>query len=81
MTGDDQRVETALSREGRSPSAGPEPQRLSLREHMERKLRTRREQAIDAKRGQTVEPMFGQIKPLQGVGPFPCRGLGACDSE
>ncbi len=48
---------------------------------MERKLRTRRGQTIYAKRSQTVEPVFGQIKAVRGADRFVRRGLAACDSE
>ncbi|QBS37631.1 hypothetical protein E1B22_07350 [Thermaerobacter sp. FW80] len=41
---------------------------------MERKLRTRRVQAIDAQRSQTVEPGFGQIKTVGGADRFLRRG-------
>ncbi|WPD18348.1 IS1182 family transposase [Thermaerobacter composti] len=63
------------------PPRGRIPKGLSLRERMERKLRTRRGQAIYAKRSQTVEPVFGQIKTVRGADRFLRRGLAACDSE
>ena len=63
------------------PPRGRIPKGLSLRERMERKLRTRRGQAIYAKRSQTVEPVFGQIKAVRGADRFLRRGLAACDSE
>jgi len=44
---------------------------------MERKLRTRRGQTIYAKRSQTVEPVFGQIKAVRGADRFLRRGLAA----
>jgi ketosteroid isomerase-like protein len=34
-----------------------------------------------AKRQQTIEPVFGQIKEVRGARRFLRRGLGACDAE
>jgi hypothetical protein len=48
---------------------------------MKRKLRTKRGRAIYAKRGASVEPVFGQMKDRQGAGQFSMRGLGACQGE
>ena len=51
------------------------------RERMERKLLTTRGQALYRMRGQTVEPVFGQIKEPRGIRRFMRRGLSACQSE
>jgi hypothetical protein len=60
---------------GRIPAA------LSSRGRMERKLLTRRGKALYKLRGQTVEPVFGQMKQTQNAGQFRLRGLRACDGE
>ncbi len=54
---------------------------VSARQRMKRKLRTKRGRAIYAKRGASVEPVFGQMKDRQGAGQFSMRGLGACQGE
>lgn len=60
---------------GRSPSD------LTYREKMSRKLLTKRGKAIYKKRGQTIEPVFGQIKNRQREEGFMQRGSEKCDSE
>jgi transposase len=57
------------------------PASLSSRERMERKLLTQRGKALYKLRGQTVEPVFGQLKQTQNAGPLRLRGLRACDGE
>ena len=57
------------------------PNKLSLRERMERKLSTKRGRALYKKRGQIVEPVFGQIKTCQGILKFMRRGIEACAQE
>lgn len=57
------------------------PDKLSLRERMERKLLTKRGRALYRKRGQIVEPVFGQIKTCQGILKFMRRGIEACAQE
>jgi hypothetical protein len=52
------------------PPRGRIPMGLSHRERMDRKLRTRRGRALYRKRGQTVEPVFGQIKTIRGCDRF-----------
>lgn len=47
---------------------------MSARERMERKLLTRRGRELYRLRGQTVEPVFGQMKETQGAGGFMMRG-------
>lgn len=60
---------------GRIPTAMP------ARERMERKLLTIRGQGLYRLRGQSVEPVFGQIKDPRGIRRFMRRGLSACQSE
>jgi putative transposase len=54
---------------------------ISECQRMKHKLRTKRGRAIYAKRGASVEPVFGQMKDRQGAGQFSMRGLGACQGE
>lgn len=67
-------------READSP-CGRIPEGLSLRERMERKLLTKRGRALYKKRGQIVEPVFGQIKTCRGIYKFMRRGFEACAQE
>jgi hypothetical protein len=48
---------------------------------MQAKLTSEDGKARYAKRRETVEPVFGQIKEQQGARRFPRRGLTACDAE
>ncbi|MBF0192833.1 MAG: transposase [Magnetococcales bacterium] len=64
-----------------SAPRGRIPKGLSARERMERKLLTKRGKALYKKRGQTVEPVFGQMKGTQGADEFRMRGLELCDGE
>ncbi len=57
------------------------PGKLSLRERMERRLRTKRGRALYKRRSQIVEPVFGQIKERQRQDRFSRRGFSACDAE
>ena len=63
------------------PPRGRIPEKLSLRERMERKLLTKRGRALYKKRGQIVEPVFGQIKTCRGILKFMRRGLEVCAQE
>jgi hypothetical protein len=36
---------------------------------------------LDGLRSQTIEPVFGQLKTVQGAQRFMRRGLGACEAE
>ena len=56
------------------PPRGRMPGNLSARERMERKLLTKRGRALYRLRGQTVEPVFGQMKQVQGADSFMMRG-------
>ncbi|TFG45928.1 MAG: IS1182 family transposase [Candidatus Brocadiia bacterium] len=59
----------------------PIPDNLSPTELMERKLLTERGRELYKIRGQTVEPVFGQIKDVRGFSRFMRRGIEACRSE
>jgi hypothetical protein len=50
------------------------PNDITLRDRMERKLRTKKGQAIYRKRASTVEPAIGQIKEARGFKQFLLRG-------
>ncbi len=72
-----QRKEAAAA----SPPQGRIPKGLTLRQRMERKLMTKRGRELYKKRGQTVEPVFGQIKDNRGIRHYMRRGLEACSQE
>lgn len=57
------------------------PKDMTLRERMERKLLTKRGRALYKKRGQIIEPVFGQIKGCRGIERFMRRGIEACAQE
>lgn len=57
------------------------PRGLSSRDRMERKLLTKRGQALYKMRSVLVEPVFGQVKEGQEFRRFMRRGLGAAQSE
>jgi len=63
------------------PPEEPIPENLSPTELMERKLRTERGRELYKIRGQTIEPVFGQIKDVRGFGRFMQRGIEACRGE
>ena len=63
------------------PPRGRIPTHLSARERMERALLTKRGRRLYKLRGQTVEPVFGQIKTVRGCERFMRRGEQACASE
>ena len=63
------------------PPRGRIPAHLSARERMERALLTKRGRRLYKLRGQTVEPVFGQIKTARGCDRFMRRGEHACASE
>ena len=65
----------------RPPPRGRIPEKLDIRDRMERKLLTKRGRKLYQKRSQTVEPVFGQIKDARGIDRFMRRGLSAADSE
>jgi hypothetical protein len=53
----------------------------SLRAAMRAKLDSAHGKACYAQRSQTIEPVFGQVKTVQGGGRFMRRGLQACQAE
>ncbi len=57
------------------------PQDATVKERRERKLRTKNGRIAYAKRRQTVEPVFGQIKEARGFRRFLLRGLEAVQAE
>jgi transposase len=63
------------------PPEEPIPEGLSPTELMDRKLLTERGRQLYKLRGQTVEPVFGQIKDVRGFDRFMRRGVEACRSE
>ena len=54
---------------------------MKLRERMQRKLRTKSGRIRYRRRGASVEPVFGQMKDLQGARRFSMRGLDRCRGE
>lgn len=71
-------------RQAMSSAPGPRgriPQAMTLRERMERKLLTQRGRTLYKKRGQIIEPVFGQIKVCRGIDRFMRRGVEACAQE
>jgi len=63
------------------PPRGRIPGHLSRRERMDRKLLTKRGRQLYKKRGQIIEPVFGQTKTCRGIDRFQQRGLTNCESE
>ena len=67
------------------PPRGRKPKNMTARQRMDRKLATKRGRELYRLRGQTVEPVFGQMKCCQDAGQFsmrglePCRGVSAAD--
>ena len=57
------------------------PTSLTSRARMERALLTKRGRRLYKRRGQTVEPVFGQIKTARGCDRFMRRGVQACATE
>ncbi len=57
------------------------PKDMTARDLMERKLLTKRGRALYKLRGQTVEPVFGQVKDGRGCERFMRRGKQAAASE
>jgi len=65
----------------RSDAEREAPEDLTAVERMGRKLKTAEGRETYAKRGCTVEPVFGQLKEVRGFERFMRRGLKACQSE
>ena len=64
-----------------TPPRGRIPEQLSVKERMERLLRTKKGRKAYAKRKETVEPVFGQIKDVRGFRRFLLRGLDSVKAE
>jgi len=63
------------------PPRGRMPRTLTARERMDRKLLTKRGRTLYRLRGQTVEPVFGQMKEAQGADGFMMRGKEEAQGE
>lgn len=63
------------------PPRGRIPMNTTPQEIMERKLRTKRGRNLYRKRGQTIEPVFGQIKSARGFDQFLLRGFRGAEVE
>ena len=70
----------AALREAPAPR-GRIPKSMTVRERMDRKLRTKRGRTLYRQRGASVEPVFGQMKDRQDAGRFSMRGLELCRGE
>lgn len=57
------------------PVRGRMPRSMSLKQWMERRLRTKKGRAVYARRKAVVEPVFGQIKQVRGFRQLLLRGL------
>jgi len=64
-----------------APVRGRIPKNLSIKERMERLLRTKKGRRAYGKRKETVEPVFGQIKDARGFRRFLLRGLDNVKAE
>jgi transposase len=64
-----------------TPPTEPLPLDATARERMRHKLRTERGRAEYDKRKVTVEPVFGQLKTVNGMRHFLLRGLGQASGE
>ena len=76
--GVDPYVAPEQTRHGRVPPPAPRgriPRQLSPRDRVRRKLQTKRSRQRYARRMETVEPVFGQIKQGRGFRQFLLRGL------
>jgi len=63
------------------PPRGRKPKNMTARQRMDRKLATKRGRALYRLRGQTVEPVFGQMKERQAADRFSMRGIETCRGE
>ncbi len=60
---------------------GPIPKHAAAKQRMARKLRTKKGQAVYARRKVIPEPVFGQMKTCQGAGQLLLRGQQAAAAE
>ena len=63
------------------PPRGRKPKNMTARQRMDRKLATKRGRELYRLRGQTVEPVFGQMKGCQSADRFSMRGIEPCRGE
>lgn len=63
------------------PPRGRKPKNMTVRERMDRRLRTKHGRERYRRRGASVEPVFGQMKDRQGARRFSMRGLERCRGE
>jgi len=70
-----------LAQREQPPPRGRIPKGRTARKRMDRALLTKRGRCLYKTRGQTVEPVFGQIKVGRGCDRFMRRGDQACASE
>ena len=63
------------------PPRGRKPKRMTARERMDRKLRTKGGRERYRRRSAAVEPVFGQMKDRQGARRFSMSGLECCRGE
>src|SRR6266508_2057488 len=74
-------AKTGRSGKPRNDGQPSESKSEGLRAAMIAKLRSEKGKACYAKRKQTVEPVFGQLKEQQAARRFSRRGLAACEAE
>jgi hypothetical protein len=77
-------VATGKSPHGKDLPPAPRgriPKDLSIKERMERKLRTIKGRMTYSKRKEIVEPVFGQIKEIRGFRRFSLRGVSNVENE
>ena len=77
-------IATGRLKHGESPPPAPRgriPKDATPRQRMARKLRTKTGRAIYARRKVIPEPVFGQMKTLQGAGQLLLRGQQATSAE
>ena len=65
----------------RTGSRGPLKKNATLTDRMDRKVSTKKGNALYRRRQQIIEPVFGQIKQARGIRGFSRRGKAAADSE
>lgn len=67
--------------EPRTGSRGPLKKNATLVDRMDRKVSTKKGNALYRRRQAIIEPVFGQIKQARGIRGFSRRGKAAADSE
>ena len=77
-------IATGRLKHGESPPPAPRgriPKDATPKQRMARKLRTKAGRAVYARRKVIVEPVFGQMKTVQGAGQLLLRGQQAASAE